>query len=112
MLPEHIQAFLAHPGAYLSERTKWYAANPYLQHVRPEGLIKRERELLDNLWTTDSDAAVVRIYEPGRREFVFTRLVDLAQEKLRRGERDLSAALDAIDHLNDAHARTLIGDGR
>lgn len=24
----------------------------------------------------------------------------------------LAAALDAIDHLNDAHARTLVGDGR
>lgn len=30
----------------------------------------------------------------------------------RWAESYLSAALDAIDHLNDAHARTLIGDGR
>ncbi|MBP7701875.1 MAG: hypothetical protein KA098_04675 [Phenylobacterium sp.] len=105
MLPEHIQTFLAHPDAYLSERAQWYAANPYLKHVHPEGLIQREQDLLGNLWTTDDVAAVARIYEPGRREFMFTRLVDLNQEKHRRGERDQSVSIDEAE-LRAAAAAT------
>jgi hypothetical protein len=85
-----IETFIRDPRSYLATRAAEYGRARYLQKADPELLDIRDRDLHANTWTTHSDGAVRAIPDPARREFFFTKLVELAAERsLRSGYGDI-----------------------
>ena len=77
-----------------------YGKRRYLEKAAPELLDIREKDLSANTWTTNSDGSVRAILEPARRQFFFTKLIELqAERQLRAGVGDIQFDETAITRL-------------
>lgn len=92
--------FIQDPQSYLEARAAEYGARRYLENAAPELLDLREKDLRANIWTTYGDGSVRAIPEPARRQFFFTKIIELeAERKLRAGSGDIQFDEAAIRHL-------------
>jgi len=83
-----VDAFVKDPQSYLEARVAQYGVSRYLEKAAPELLDIREKNLYANIWTMYSDGRVRGITDPARREFFFTKIIELeAERKLRAGSR-------------------------
>ena len=81
---------LLNPQSYPEARAAQYGISRYLEKAAPELLDIREKRLHANIWTTYSDGKVRGITDPARREFFFTKIIELeAERKLRGGSGDI-----------------------
>src|ERR1051326_4035417 len=90
MTTASIAHFVTDPRSYLEPRASAYGNRRYLENAAPELLDVREKQLHANIWTTDGEGAVRAIADPARREFFFTKIIELAVERrLRTGSGDI-----------------------
>jgi hypothetical protein len=83
-----VNDFIKDPPSYLRARAVQYGASRYLEKASLEQLDNREKHLYANIWTTYNDGSVREITNPGRREFFFSKIIELEVErKLRLGSR-------------------------
>jgi hypothetical protein len=76
-----VDAFVKDPQSYLKARVTQYGVNRYLAKAAPEWLDIREKNLHANIWTTYNDGRVRGITDPVRREFFFTKIIELEAER-------------------------------
>jgi hypothetical protein len=95
-----VDAFIRDPQSYLEARVAEYGGTRYLEKTAPELLDVREKDLRANTWTTYSDGRVRAIPDPARRQFFFTKIVELeAERNLRAGFGDIQFDEAAIRRL-------------
>ena len=83
-----IDAFIRDSQSYLEARAAGYSRRRYLEKAALGLLDNREKDLRANTWTTNSDGNVRAILDPARREFFFTKIVELDVERtLRAGSK-------------------------
>lgn len=81
-----VAAFIRDPRSYLAMRAAEYSRTRYLERAGPELLDIRERDLYANTWTTDNNGSVRAIPDPARREFFFSKIVELEKERRLRAQ--------------------------
>ena len=98
-----VDAFVKDPQSYLEARAAQYSVGRYLEKAALELLDIREKDLHANTWTTYSDGRVRAITVPARREFFFTKIIELeAERKLRAGSGDIQFDEAEITRLASA----------
>jgi hypothetical protein len=95
-----VDAFIRNPQSYLEARAAEYAQRRYLENAALGLLDIREKDLVANTWTTYGDGRVRAITDPARRQFFFTKIIELEVERnLRAGSGDIHFDEAAIRHI-------------
>ena len=79
-----VDAFVNDPQSYLEAKAAEYGVRRYLEKATPELLDIRDKDLRTNTWTTHNDGRVQAITDPARREFFFTKIIELEAERTLR----------------------------